>query len=319
MADYSGWLGELAKRTGASVDQDDIRKLASTNDDDVGRVQRALEAQYQRRGSSGQEGSGMDTYGAAKAGYGSSRNELAEEGGSGGGNAAQQSWGGGGGGNGGGSGSSQPQSVTINNTLPDWYKGMMEEQLARQKAAEAETRARGDALYGRLSTQADQGLAVDRNDPVIRQQADANSANLIRSERSFISDLAERSGPYANLTGQRRIAAEHTGQASGGFEASLIGGEVAARRQAIMQALSGMQGMLTSDQSANLQLKLGSMDQAIKQAGVGLQQQGLGLQARGQDQSYDLGLKSNDLGLRNLGLNNWDRNMYWDLLQRGAI
>jgi hypothetical protein len=192
------------------------------------------------------------------------------------------------------SGSGQQSPVQAPQYSNDLIRQMMEQQAAQA----AENKQRADALYSRLSDRANQSLAIDRNDPIIRAQADAFSANQTRQARNLISDAAEGSSQYANLEGQRRIAAEHAGQASGAYEAQLMGSELQARRAEIAQALAQAGGMLTADQANQLQRQLGMLDNAIRQ-------QSLGVTQRGQDQNYDA-------RLRELGLNEWDRNNYWD-------
>jgi hypothetical protein len=179
-------------------------------------------------------------------------------------------------------------------TSNDLIRQMMEQQAA----AAAENKARADALYGRLSEIGNQSLAVDRNDPSIRAQADAYSAQRDRQARNYISDAAERSGPYTNIDGTRRMVAEHAGQASGAFEAGLLGKELAARRQEIAQALAQSGAMLTADQQNAPQKQLAILDNAIKE-------QRLAVTQRGEDMSMDQ-------FLRQLALNEWDRNNYWD-------
>jgi hypothetical protein len=124
-------------------------------------------------------------------------------------------------------------------------------------------------LYDELLSRATQGLKIDRNDPIIRDQADAYSANLERSKRNDLADLAERSGPLANLRGETRLANERMGQAAGAFEAQLMGRELTARRDEIAQALSSMQGLLTTEQQLALQRELGLLNNAIQQQQLG--------------------------------------------------
>jgi len=316
MADYSQWVNELARRTGASVEQSDIDRLNQTNPDDAARLQGALEAQYRRRAGSGQTGSGMEAAAATAAGYGSARSEKADDqynpsaGGAGGAGSVAQQWGGKGG------GMRESPGGVGGNMFPDWYKDIMTRQLSMQEEAQRKNTERGNALYGILSDRAKQSLEIDRNDPIIRAQSGAFSAKQRRAQRNYISDVAESAGPYANIQGERRMAAERYGQATGGFEAELMGRELSARRAEIQQALSGMSGILSADQQRELAMQLKSIDAAMSEAGLGVQRglglEGLGVQRRGQDIGYDV-------NLRQLGLQDWDRQMYYDLLQRGVV
>lgn len=137
------------------------------------------------------------------------------------------------------------------------------------------------ALYDTLLARSKQGLAVDRNDPAVRGQADAFSANQTRTQRDYISDLAEKAGPNANIRGEERMAAERSGQASGAFEADLMAREITAKRDEIATALSSMQGLLTFEQQQALTKELALMDDAIKRLTLKQQESQFG---RGLDQ-----------------------------------
>lgn len=202
--------------------------------------------------------------------------------------------------------------------FPAWYKELMTSQAAQQQvdtqqraaaaaqaaaqqqAAQAEAKAKSDALYGQLDTRAKQGLQVNAQDPIIKGQVDAFSAQGERSRRGYLSDVAERSGPYANMRGEQRMTAEKLGQGTAGFQAELLGRELSSRRDEIAQALSTQGAILSGDQTRNLQAQLAQMDQGIKEAGLGLQgrqidQQGA-LGFSGQALQRDLGFA--DLSLR---------------------
>jgi hypothetical protein len=180
----------------------------------------------------------------------------------------------GGGGNGGGSGSSPAQAW--NNFQPPQDD-------------------RANAFYDQLRQRSQQSLNIDRNDPIIRSQADAYSANQERAKRNYLSDIAEQRGPIANIQGERRMASERVGQATGAFEAELMGRELSARRDEIAQALSLMAGRLTSEQALALQRELGLIDAELKR--MSIQQTGqLG------NRSLDI---SSDQFLRELALREW--------------
>lgn len=293
MADYASWIQDLSKQTGASVEQSDIDRLNNTNPDDVGRLQDALAAQYQRRGASGQTGSGQDSSVLSAQGYGSARSETADD------PRSSSS-----------SGSSSLPSYTSGSGsagAPDYASQLIQQMMERQAAQDAANKARGDALYSQLQGRANEALAIDRNDPIIRAQADAYSAQQDRARRNFISDAAERGGPLANLEGERRISAEHAGQATGAFEAQLMGQELAARRTEIQNALNGMAGLLTADQSNELQRQLGLLNQAIEQQKIGLGQNTL-------SQEWQRALLSNEQFNNQLGATAQQQNAYYDWL-----
>ena len=143
---------------------------------------------------------------------------------------------------------------------------------------------------------ANQALTTDKNAPHIRQQVDAYSAGQNRAKRDYLSDLAERSGPVVNMLGEERLASERLGQQISGFEAELIGRDLEAKRNEIAQALAGMAGLLSGDQQAALQMQLAQIDSALKNTSMHM----------GQDQF-----------IRDLGLRAWDRESYWDSVDRG--
>ena len=307
--DYSGWLQELEKRYSVTGDNraSDLAKLQGTNADDLGRVKSALESQYERRGGAP---TGIDSSVLSAQGYGSARGETADD------PQRTQSdttagWiNNGGGGNGGGGGGAV--NTSGGNMFPDWYKQMMDRQMeesSRQRALleaeRAERKGRADALFSDLMGRAKQPINVTRNDAGIGAQADAFAASQRRAQRNYLSDTAESGGPLANMTGERRMAAERYGATTGQFEAGLIGQETDKRRADINDAFRMASGMLSGDQSAQLTQQLAANDSASRDAGLGVQ--------------YDLGLRGNDLGMRNLGLQDWDRQMYWDMLRRGAF
>src|SRR6185295_5671522 len=156
------------------------------------------------------------------------------------------------------------------------------------------------AFYQQLMDRSKQSLNIDPNDPVIKGQTDAFRAEQERARRNYISDTAERIGPYASgaLQGERRMAAEHVGQATSGFQAELMGREQTARRDEIAQALSLMSGRLTTEQSLALQRELGMIDAQLRGRGLDLQSRGLDM--------------SNDQFLRQLALRPYeDQNNYF--------
>src|SRR5436190_24223626 len=133
MADtYADFLGELSKRTGASVEQSELAALQGKSPEDVDAYKKALETQYAQRGSNtpgGSSGGGAAPAPAAAA-------------------PPAQAW------------------NTSGNMFPDWYQGLMQQQVAQQQATQAENKAKSDALYGQLSQRANQGLQVNASDPV---------------------------------------------------------------------------------------------------------------------------------------------------------
>lgn len=155
---------------------------------------------------------------------------------------------------------------------------------------------RADQLFNMLLGRAQQGLAIDRNDPRIRAQSDAYAANAERSRRNYLADLAEQEGPIANLRGEQRLSAERMGQATGAFEAELLGRELTARREEIAQALASMQGLLTTDQQLTLQRELALIDDATRRLQIDQQGQQFGQQLAYNYESLDNALLRQLLG-----------------------
>ena len=154
-------------------------------------------------------------------------------------------------------------------------------------------------LFDLLLGRATQSLDVNaKNDPAIRAQSDAYSANIERQRQRYLGDVAEQKGPYGSASQEARMSAESAGQQIAGHEATLVGSEIAARRQEIQQALSGAAGLLTQEQQLALQKELSVMDDATRR---------LGLNQQREQSMNELGFKSQQ-----------DKE-YWDALQRGLI
>jgi len=188
---------------------------------------------------------------------------------------------------------------------PDWYKGYFDDMRNRANSAEAERKQKADSLYNTWLGRSQASLNINGNDPIIRQQADAYSANEERARRNYIGDLAESAGPLANIRGESRMAAERMGQRTGGFEAQLIGRELQTKRDEIAQALNAMTGMLNADQQAGLQRELSILDQAIKE-------QGIALQGKSLDQDWQRALLNNNQFMADIGLRAENQYNYWN-------
>lgn len=195
---------------------------------------------------------------------------------------------------------------------PAWYAPWFETLRGRLDQEAAESKARSDSLYGDLLTKIHQSTAVTADDPNIANQVGAFRAEQERQARQYLSALAEKAGPYANLRGEQRMTSARTGQAVGTFQAKLLADEVNTRRAEIMQALNSAIGFLSNDKRDQLTKELAYLDQYAKERGLDLQEQTLG-------QDWRVALMGNDLALRNLALNEWDRGNYYDLLRSGAL
>jgi len=198
---------------------------------------------------------------------------------------------------------------------------MLREQQAAAAARDAEQKTRRDALYGELMSRAQQGTQIDANDPIIKGQVDAFRNEQTRAKRDYLSDVAEASGPIANLRGEQRMAAEKTGQAVGGFQAELLGRELMSRRAEIENALNSARGLLTAEQQAGLTREMSLLDNQMQSLGLSAQNTALtsqnALGFAGLDLNRTLGLGQLALGrrgqdlsmdqfLRELALREWD-------------
>ena len=119
-----------------------------------------------------------------------------------------------------------------------------------------------NALFSQLMQRAQQGLAVDPNDPNIKGETEAFNATQTRQERQYEQGLAERVGANGNIGAEQRLGSERVGQNTSAFQAQLMDQERTARRQEIAQALSGASGLLTQEQQMQLQEELQQLNLA---------------------------------------------------------
>lgn len=126
-------------------------------------------------------------------------------------------------------------------------------------------------LMNLLMQRAQQPTTVGRDDPNVRGQADAYRANIDRSTRNYLADVAEQQGPYGNINNETRLAQERAGQASGGFEAELMGRETDARRQEIQDALTQWGSLLSGDQRMALERELAMLSNSTQRASLAQQ------------------------------------------------
>lgn len=153
-------------------------------------------------------------------------------------------------------------------------------------------------LYRLLMERANQSTAIDRNNPLVRQQVDPMVAQQQRASRSYLDALAEKAGPLANLQGERRLAAERQGQAAGALESEVIGRLSNDTLQERMQAL-GLAQQYGSAQDRNaLEREIAYLMDASRGADRDLQRYGMN--------------QSNDQFLRELSLRQYDLFNNWD-------
>ena len=146
--------------------------------------------------------------------------------------------------------------------------------------------------FVRLLMERAQRGPVDRRDADVRAQADAYGAQQTRASRNYLSDLAEREGGApVNLRGEERMAAERAGQASGAFEAEIIGRLNAQRRDELLQYMQMWGNQLSNDQRVSIERELANLTD----------------RARTADRSQNM-----DQFLRELALREWDIGQGWD-------
>jgi hypothetical protein len=206
--------------------------------------------------------------------------------------------------------------------------------------ANPEQDARKKALMDQLTQRMQQDLKIDRNDPIIRNQADTYSANAERSRRNYLSEIAEGNSPYATgaMRNEQRMSAEKLGQNTAGFEAQLMGRELAARREEIQSALDSMGNLLTESERQQLQRELADADNALRKYGMDTQNSQFYANLSQADKHfYDqlsqqdrLALMDSDFRNRQLdqsdsqwrdklGFDTSDRQSYWDAVRRGLL
>jgi hypothetical protein len=175
-----------------------------------------------------------------------------------------------------------------------------------------ENNERDTSLWGDLWKRASQSTQVDPNNANVKAQTDAYNTEATRASRDHIANLAESAGPYANLQGEARMAAERVGEGTGRVRAQLVGQELQAIRQEKAQAYAALQGKLTADEDRALREELSVLDAQLKEQGFGLQQQGL-------NQNWQSTLLQNEQFQDSLGLQAEDRASYWDAIRRGVL
>lgn len=130
-----------------------------------------------------------------------------------------------------------------------------------------------DVVRNSYLQRATQGTTIDQNDPNFRQQADTYAAAQERARRDQVADQAEAfsaaglGGSGAQST-QARLTNERAAQATGQFEAELVGRELQNRRDEIREALSSLSGFITNDQRNALQRELAELDAQLRRAGI---------------------------------------------------
>lgn len=129
--------------------------------------------------------------------------------------------------------------------------------------------ARANTLFDLLMKRASASENIDPNDPIIKAQTDAYSAQGQQARRDFLAQQAEKAGPYGNQTSEERRSAEELGKSTGSFQAQAMQNELNARRAQIEHALSGAAGFLTNQQQLALQEELSKLQLAQQESQFG--------------------------------------------------
>jgi hypothetical protein len=105
-------------------------------------------------------------------------------------------------------------------------------------------------------------FSIDPNNPVLQNRVDAFGVQQQQGERNTLSQLAEKSGPNANLDAATRSLGEAAGQATSGFKATLMGQQLQARQSEIQAVLAQYGNMLTAEQQMQLNEELAQLNLA---------------------------------------------------------
>ncbi len=155
-------------------------------------------------------------------------------------------------------------------------------------------------LVAQLQTRANQTLNVDpTTDPAITAPTQAYGAAQQQERAKYLKELAEQAGPNGNITDQTVSSGEQVGQATGQYSAGLVANEIAARRQEIQDALASEQGLLTADQTSQLEEELAKINAAGQKYGIDM---GAATTSQSLAQQWQQALMNNQQFLDSLGL-----------------
>lgn len=166
-----------------------------------------------------------------------------------------------------GGGGSGPNIANTGNPLGNYTTDPFVRPVTTQGAATAGGSSGADAglLYQYLMGRARQSLNVDPNDPIIKGQTDAFRAEQIRAGRRQVRDAAQRGGAYGNaaVRTEERMINEKTGQAVSTYQAQLLAGELQAKRQEVLEALTLAQRAGATQQELALREELAQIEDAM--------------------------------------------------------
>jgi hypothetical protein len=126
-----------------------------------------------------------------------------------------------------------------------------------------------NALFDLLMKRANTSLDVGANDPIIKAQTDAYGAQTQNAAKNYETAAAEKGGQSFNPDATARSMAEQGGQATGAFQAQLMGQELTARRGEIESALAQATQLGETQQAQLLQEELTKLQLAQQQSQFG--------------------------------------------------
>lgn len=118
---------------------------------------------------------------------------------------------------------------------------------------------------GSTPESANPNFNINPNDPIIKGQVDAASAQSQLAQRNYLAQLAEQKGSNANIGAETRAAAEQGGQQVSALQAQLMQQELTARRGEVQQALQLAVSQGNTQQQVALQEELKKLDLAQQQ------------------------------------------------------
>lgn len=165
----------------------------------------------------------------------------------------------------GGSGGTGPDQSSLSSFLTNM---LMQNQGNNTDPARAQLLQRLNAMMDQYSQ------PVSPDDPTIKASTDAYTGQVNRGVNDFKNTAAERAYAEGVPTGafdsQIGNAEQAGGRAVGGFQAQLMNDELAARRANLQGALGASGGLLSAQDSADIQNKIANMDAALKASGLDL-------------------------------------------------
>jgi hypothetical protein len=196
-------------------------------------------------------------------------------------------------------------------------------------------------LKTQLFNRMHQGLNVDPNDPIIKNQMTAFNAQQDRQTQQSMDQSAEQAaahglGNSGALANENRLTQENAGFNSANMQSQLMSRELASRREEVSNALQSMSGILSEEEKNSLTKEMHDIDAAIErdkttnqnsQYYAGLSSQERQLASR-LSQEWALGQQGNQLDWARLaqGDNQWadkmgfdtaDQQAHWDAVRRG--